>query len=233
MTEAEINRKMRGVLLDAIAHDMQSISDPVIEFEPSQRHERQIRQMLKDPLHWMKSRNRGTFQIIAQWVAVIVLFISLSFGFVMLFNSTARAAFERWIVEWYQTHIIYRYSGRAENLPRYGLSGLPEGYSELERMEEPTFVYVLYGNESGELISFSYEIMVQGGAAVFVPNGDTVSKVMIGKNQGRLFIPQDPESLTTLTWIDDEAEVQFVITADLDEPDMIRLAKSLRREKKK
>ena len=228
-----MNRTMRGVLLDAIAHDMQSISDPVIEFKPSRRHERQIRQMLKDPLHWAKGRNRGTFQKTAQWAAVIFLFISLSFGFVMLFNSTARAAFERWVVEWYQTHIIYRYSGRAENLPRYGLSGLPEGYSELERMEESTFVYVLYGNESGELISFSYEIMVQGGAAVFVPNGDTISKVMVGKNQGRLFIPEDTESLTTLTWIDDEAEVQFIITADLAEPDMIRLAKSLRREKKK
>ena len=93
-----MNRKMRGVLLDAIAHDMQSISDPVIEFEPSRCHERQIRQMLKDPLHWAKSRNRATLQKTTQWVAVILLFVSLSFGFVMLFSAPARAAVERWIV---------------------------------------------------------------------------------------------------------------------------------------
>lgn len=228
-----MNRTMRGVLLDAIAHDMQSISDPVIEFEPSRRHERQIRQMLKDPLHWAKSRNRATLQKTTQWVAVILLFVSLSFGLVMLFSSTARAAVERWVVEWYQTHIVYRYFGKAENLPRYELTGLPNGFSELERMEEPTFTDVIYGNKSGELISFTYTVLKQGGATVFVPNGDTVSEVTIGKNQGTLFIPQDPENMTKLTWIDDEAGVQFTIVADLDELNMIRLAESLRREKKK
>ena len=75
--------------------------------------------------------------------------------------------------------------------------------------------------------------MAQGGATVFVPNEDAVFEVMIGKNQGRLFIPQDPASMKKLTWIDDKAGVQFIISADLDETDMIRLAESLRRKKNK
>lgn len=233
MTEAEMERMMRRVLLDAIALDTQSISDPVITFEPSRHHTRKIRQMLKDPLHWAKSRNRVTLQKTTRWAAVILLFVSLSFGFVMLFSSTARAAVERWVVEWYQTHIVYRYFGKAENLPRYELTGLPNGFSELERMEEPTFTDVIYGNESGELISFTYTVLKQGGATVFVPNGDTVSDVTVGKNQGTLFIPQDSENMTKLTWIDDEAGVQFTIVAELDELNMIRLAESLQREKKK
>ena len=92
---------------------------------------------------------------------------------------------------------------------------------------------MIYGNESGELISFTYEVMARGGAAVFVPNGDTVTEVMVGKLRGTLFIPQDPASMKKLTWIDDEAGVQFIISADLDETDMIRLAESLRRKKNK
>ncbi len=92
---------------------------------------------------------------------------------------------------------------------------------------------MIYGNESGELISFTYEVMAQGGAAVFVPNGDTVTEVMVGKLRGTLFIPQDPESMKKLTWIDDEAGVQFIIVAELDETDMIRLAESLRKKKNK
>ena len=75
--------------------------------------------------------------------------------------------------------------------------------------------------------------MTQGGATAFVPNGDTIYVAMIGKNQGRLFIPQDPESMKKLTWIDDEAGVQFIIAADLEESDMIRFAESLRRKKNK
>ena len=226
-----MNRKMRGVLLDAIAHDMQSISDPVLEFEPSRRHERQIRQMLKDPLHWAKSRNRATLQKTTQWVAVILLFVSLSFGFVMLFSAPARAAVERWIVEWYQTHIVYRYFGSSEGLPRYELTGLPEGFAEIMRQEEAASVDILYGNENGGLISLSYQAMQQGGAVGFILNGDDVSEVTIGRNQGMLFIPRDPEDLKSLTWVDEKAGVQFTIAADLEEPELIRLAEGLRKLK--
>ena len=233
MTEAEMDRMMRMTLFDAIALDEKNADNPEFAFHSSQRHSRQMQQMLKNPLKWARNRNRGIFRKTAQWAAVVLLFISLSFSFVMLFSSTARAAVERWIVEWYETHIVYRYSGSAESLPRYELTGLPKGFTELERMEEPTFTDVVYGNESGELISFIYEVMAQGGATVFVPNEDAVFEVMIGKNQGRLFIPQDPASMKKLTWIDDKAGVQFIISADLDETDMIRLAESLRRKKNK
>ena len=72
--------------------------------------------------------------------------------------------------------------------------------------------------------------MAQGGATEFVPNEDAVIEVMVGKHRGTLFIPKDPESMKTLIWIDDEAGVQFIIAADLNETDMIRLAESLRRK---
>lgn len=75
--------------------------------------------------------------------------------------------------------------------------------------------------------------MTQGGATVFVPNGDVVSEVMVGKDHGILFIPQDPESLTKLSWTDDKAGIQFTIAADLDELDMVRLAEGIQREKRK
>ena len=233
MTEADSDRMMRKVLFDAIALNEKDADDPETAFQPSRHHSRQMQRMLKNPLHWARTRNRGVLLNTARWVAVILLFITFSFSLVMLFSAPARAAFERWVVEWYQTHIVYRYSGKAESLPRYVITRLPEGFTEFERLEERTFTDVIYGKETGELINFSYTVMTQGGAIVFVPDGDSVSEVMIGNNQGRLFVPQDQESLTKLTWIDDEAGIQFTIAADLDEPDMVRLAESLRREKKK
>lgn len=234
MTEAEMDRMMRGALLDAIALDAQKFSDPAGTFEPSRRHMGQMRRMLKDPLHWARSRSRGALGKTARWAAVVLLFISLGFGFVMLISAPARAAVERWAAEWYETHIVYRYSGEGEGiLPRYALAGMPEGFAELERTEMYELTEVLYGNENGEMISFLYGSMAQGGATVFVPKGDTVTEVRIGKNRGTLFIPQDPESMKTLFWMDERAGVQFTIAADLDEPELIRLAESLRREKKK
>ncbi len=233
MTEAELDRTMRLVLLDAIALDLESAPDAEPGFLPSRRHSGQMRRMLRDPLRWARDRDRGMMRKTARWAAVVLLFISLSFGMVMLFSAPARAALERWILEWYETLIVYRYSGESEGtLPRYEFTGLPEGFEELERMEVYQFTYVLYGNGNGELMSFTYQLMAQGGATVIVPNDDAVIEVKVGRNRGTLFVPQNPQSMKTLTWIDEKAGVHFTLVADLDESDIIKLAESLRREKK-
>lgn len=234
MTDMELDSLMRRVLTDVIALDAEGTFEAGIAFRPSRRHHEQMQRMLKNPLGWAKNRNRTPLQNVGRWAAVILLFVSLSFGLVMLFSAPARAAVERWVVEWYETHIVYRYSGESEGiLPRYALTGLPEGFTELERTEMYELTDVLYGNESGELISFTYGAMAQGGATVFVPNdGDTILNVMVGKNQGTLFIPQDPESAKKLFWIDEKADIHFTLAANLPEADVIELAESLRKKKK-
>ncbi len=65
-----------------------------------------------------------------------------------------------------------------------------------------------------------------------VPNDDAVIEVKVGRNLGTLFVPQNPQSMKTLTWIDEKAGVHFTLVANLDESDIIKLAESLRREKK-
>ena len=232
MTDMELDSLMRRVLTDAITLDAERTLDAGIAFRPSQRHLEQMRRMLKDPLHWVKNRDRTPLQNAGRWAAVVLLVISLSFGLVMLFSAPARAAVERWIVEWYETHIVYRYSGEREGiLPRYELAGLPEGFAELERTEMYGLTDVIYGNENGELISLTYGSMAQGGATVFVPNEDTVSEVTVGKNQGTLFVPQDPESMKKLLWMDEKAGIHFTLAANLSEADVIELAESLRKKK--
>jgi len=58
--------------------------------------------------------------------------------------------------------------------------------------------------------------------------GDGIPKIPDAiVNGGMLFIPLDPKELKTLTWIDEKAGVQFTIAADLDEPELVRLAESL------
>ena len=231
MTDAELDSLMKTALSDAIALDMNSSLGPDKEFQPSRNHSKQMRMMLEDPLHWVKKRERGLLQKAAGWVAILLLIISLTLGAVMLFSPTARAAVERWIVEWYETHIIIRYFGRTDGLPRYELTELPVGFTEIMRNEETACVDMLYGDENGGRIVFCYQLIQQGGATVIIPNEDVASDVMIGRNKGVLLIPQDPGRVMTLTWIDERENVQFTIMADMDERSLIRLAENLRRIK--
>ena len=90
-----------------------------------------------------------------------------------------------------------------------------------------------YGNETDERICFDYEVMTQGGANAIVPNEDVVIEVHIKNNRGKLYIPQDPDSMKTLIWIDEKDSVQFTIIADLNVSDLIELAESLQKKKLK
>lgn len=110
MTEQELDLFMRNVLLDAIALDEETNTE-TIPYTPSLHHQKQIKAMLKNPLRWARDRKQPVWKRALKRVAVILLVISLAFGSLMVVSPTARATFIRWVTEWYETHVTYRYSG--------------------------------------------------------------------------------------------------------------------------
>ena len=98
-------------------------TDDVPAFKPTHHYQRQIAAMLSDPLKWAQKRARGPlWKNVAQKAAVILLVFSLSLGSLMAVSPTVRAAVVRWVTEWYETHIVYRYSGEqiTGEMPQYG-----------------------------------------------------------------------------------------------------------------
>ncbi len=64
----------------------------------------------------------------------------------MVTSPNARARVIQWVREWYETHIVYRYSGEVipEEMPQYEISNLPEGYQEIDRFTFSSYVSVIY-----------------------------------------------------------------------------------------
>lgn len=110
MTEKELDAFMSKVLLDAIAFDEDRLEEK-IPYAASARHRRQMRTMLKDPVRWTRERGKPVWKRVLQTAAVILLMLSLGLGSVMLASPTARATIVRWVTEWYETHIVFRYAG--------------------------------------------------------------------------------------------------------------------------
>lgn len=229
MTDQELDRLMRNVLVDAIAADCENNNEIEPAFIPSRQHQRQMRAMLKDPLGWVEKKRCPLWKQALQRIAVALLVISIGFGCVMAASPTARAAVIRWCVEWYETHIVYRYAGEdiSGKLPHYEITELPAGYQEVERFEDPLWVNIVYENPDGDKIYLDYSFIQQGGANAFVPGDDTIVDVSINQFNGQLFIPQNPENRKTITWIDSEKNIQFDITATLDDAEMISIAESI------
>ena len=231
MTDRELDRMMQHVLLDAIKRDCEKETDDVPAFKPTRHYQRQIAAMLSDPLKWAQKRARPLWKNVAQKIAVILLVFSLSLGSLMAVSPTVRAAVVRWVTEWYETHIVYRYSGEqiTGEMPQYEITDLPEGYIEDERVNWPSYVSVVYQNkDTDKTIYLDCTFMQQGSASDYVTDGVEVVPVTVNGLSGQLFLTDDWENKwNTITWNDAERNLQFEIDANVNRDVILHMAESV------
>ena len=231
MTDRELDRMMQHVLLDAIKRDCEKETDDVPAFKPTRHYQRQIAAMLSDPLKWAQKRARPLWKNVAQKAAVILLVLSLSLGSLMAVSPTVRAAVVRWVTEWYETHIVYRYSGEqiTGEMPQYEIIDLPEGYIEDERVNWPSYVSVVYQNkDTGKTIYLDCTYMQQGSASDYVTDGVEVVPITVNGLSGQLFLTDDWENArNTITWFDPQTNIQFSLNANVSQDDILHIAESV------
>lgn len=233
MTDRELDRMMQHVLLDAIKRDCEKEADDVPAFKPTHHYQRQIAAMLSDPLKWAQKRARPLWKNVAQKAAVILLVFSLSLGSLMAVSPTVRAAVVRWVTEWYETHIVYRYSGEqiTGEMPQYEVTDLPEGYAETERVEWPSYVSIIYqkvNDENAPWIYLQYIYMQQGASSNFEIENADIIPVTVNGLEGQLYLTKDSEqSDSTITWIDPNENILFAVSAALNANDILHIAESV------
>ena len=232
MTDRELDRMMQHVLLDAIKRDCEKETDDVPAFKPTRHYQRQIAAMLSDPLKWAQKRARPLWKNVAQKIAVILLVFSLSLGSLMAVSPTVRAAVVRWVTEWYETHVVYRFSGEqiADEMPQYEVTDLPEGYAETERVEWPSYVSIIYQNvndENASWIYLQYIYMQQGASSNFEIENADIIPVTVNGLEGQLYLTRDTEGAdSTITWIVPD-ENMFAVSAALGADDILHMAESV------
>jgi len=230
MTEKELDAFMSKVLLDAIAFDEDRLEEK-IPYAASARHWHQMRAMLKDPVRWARDRGKPVWKRVLQTAAVILLMLSLGLGSVMLASPTARATIVRWVTEWYETHIVFRYAGEDAQgeMSQYELGELPEGF-----VENPERQFIgagmtsrSYENEKKEVILFKYAYMQQGALSSVDAENANVIPVFVNNCEGLLVIPKEEDSSSTLMWFDIERNLQFTLDAPLGQEDILHMAESV------
>lgn len=229
MNEQELDALLRRVLQDAGKQDGASGDAAEAPFAPSLRHRRQIRAMLRDPLGWARRKQRPLVPRLLRRVAVAMLAVVLCCGLVLAVSPDARAAVIRWTVEQYGTYLVYRYTGTAQHdrALQYEITMLPAGYMEAERGDFGTLGYVEYRNADGDIISLDYNYMQEGAVRILSEYGYDVTKIRVAQMEGLLQIPHDPTSRTTITWLDEQGNVQLKISAMLDAAELILMAESV------
>lgn len=230
MTERELDRIMRRVLIDSLKMDDEKAEkDQCPLFEPTSRYKRWMRAMLADPLSWLHRQEHPRWKQIARRVAIILIACVVAIGGIMAISPTARATVIRWIVEWYENNIDYRFMGgqNPEALPQYEITELPDGYVETVRDMAPGLVAVTYENQTGDVIYLNYAFMHQGTLSSFDTENADVFDIRVNHLDGKFFRSRIPENLNTLTWIDPDQNLQFTVDGYFECDALLHIAGSV------
>lgn len=228
MTEQELDKMMRRVLMDALTLDKET-AEETPEFEPSLHHQREVSAMLKDPARWAKRRMTPAWKRFGSRVAAVLLVASLG---VAVVSPTARATVVSYVMNWYESFVDFRYAkdDASDELPDYAFAVLPESYQMVEAQSLRTKNYAVewYENEVGEVILLEYARMQDGTVVSVDTTGAEVTNVTVNGMDGFLFLSSAEGEDNTLTWVDEERGVQLTLHATLGGDDLLHMAESVK-----
>ena len=243
MTELEQERALRRALLDALEQDLDSSPLPKDAPTPSPALARSMEKMRRDPLAWARRRTHPHWHYAGRIAAMLAAAVFCT-GVVLVANPDTRASVKKWFRTERDGDTIFEYIGEQADtpIPNYVLDEVPEGYQLIEQIKFPdpeefpelptTYVSDTYENDSGMRLYFSYSYMQAGALHGFDTRTSEIYDITVDGCPGQLYISKRPESETnTITWIDEEANIQFSISAFLDGDELMRLAKDVDMEK--
>ena len=232
MTDQELDRLMRHVLMDGVEQKSEQPSEAdngeAPAFQPSPRYQRQITAMKRDPWAWAKKKQRPAWKKYAQTAAALLLVAGLG----LAASPTARADIVRLAVEWNQNRASFVYSGPdvGGELPCYVLGDLPEGFVQTgwQRLG-PALVAADYESADGDYLYLDYSYMQQGGGTFIDMEEGEVIETRVNGMEGYFFQDADPEAFDILTWIDTRQNIQFTLGGCMDLDQALVLADGLER----
>lgn len=197
-------------------------------FDPEMKHEfspeflRKIERLKRRAKHpvFYKAMHRA---------ASIILAILITGGAWITIDAEARAAFFGWVKEIHETYVVFRHDGITDTVPEsadYRPTWLPNGYSEFRVNTSETRTVVIYDNEAGEMIRFSF-IQNPDETDWFIDVSQAgIKNATVNGNKADLLIAQNPEEANAIAWISDDTA--FYVTGFVDESDLIRIAESVK-----
>ena len=132
-----------------------------------------------------------------------------------------------------ETMIKIAESVEAQEVPKpqvvYRLTWVPEGYSELKESISDDQVVIVYRNDEGYLLAFTYTKNRESVSAyVLLDNQETdVQAVLVSGKIADLYLEQQADKASILVWDDDEKGVFFAISAHCSVEELIKIAESV------
>lgn len=163
-------------------------------------------------------------------VASIALAILIAGSSWIAVDAEARAAVVGWVKEICETYFVFRHDGITDSdtisgPADYRPTWLPDGYSEFSVNTSETRIVVVYANETGEMIRFSY-VQNPDETDWFIDVSQAeIKNVTVNGNMADILIAKTPEEANAIAWV--SADTAFYVTGFVDENDLVKIAESV------
>lgn len=221
---------LRDIFLDAAAEEYADELASTEQIATSLHFQNQIDKLLNKSRKWAERHRKPLWKRCVQSVAVFLLACALTLGTIMVASPTVRATVVEWIIEWYDTHIIYRFSGKsvAGVVPKYEITELPSGYViPGENQELIDGRAVTYSNSVGDTIYFEYIYVESGSALMIKMEGVESTEIKVNGHIGYLYLSKDLGESNAVVWYDEQEKIQFMIDGFAGKEDLLRMADSV------
>ena len=137
--------------------------------------------------------------------------------------------FVGWVKEIYGTYFVYHFEGSSDvnkELVDYRPTLIPNGYTEFYSDTTEDTIIVVYANEEGEMLKFSYSHNPDNTTWFVGADSLTVQPITINGISGEAITSTEQGAATAIMWITTE-NTAFNISGFLSVEDLIAMAESL------
>ena len=208
------------------------VSGLLADFDPEYRCK--FSSDFEKKIHRLKRRaDHIVFYRTMQRIAMFILAILVAGSIWIAVDTNARAAFFGWVGDFIGQYFVFHHeaepNGSVESAD-YRPSWIPEGYSESKVNVITGKTTILYSNEDGEYLRFSY-LDSQGEDNWFFDysDGETYERSVNG-SRAMMFISEKSGISNSLTWsISDKTGAS--IAGFISESELLRMAESVAQKK--
>lgn len=185
----------------------------------SRRFERKMRGLLAKSAH-------PAWAAFGRAVASFVMVLLVLFGSVLAVDTEARELFLGWFRQQMDGAVHFSSRNPSQEDTQYQLTWIPEGYEFYDLVQEYGGETVLYANEAGDLLRFTYLHSSENGETYLFAGEHDEKQISVQDMTGTLYLPHDTINGKDLIW-QNEAGTLFEISGRCDENVLLRMAESV------
>ena len=227
--ERALEERIRRLLLEGNRPEALGLCEDGLEPVPPEVEAR-LAPLLRDPFRVAKRRARPVWQKILRTAACAVLALSVALGAAMAVSPQVREWVLNVVINWTQGGTEFRGTGvlpEGTEIGVWRLEGVPEGFVEIRRSEDPGRYTIRYDNEQSDRLTFTYQLMQEGYMFDTDNEHSIYSEHIINGQVAYLFSSNTEGRMSVLIWFSEDETIGFRLMGDFSGSELLEMAQTV------